>query len=193
MLKNILIKCAELLNRNDIVKSLKSVEKIDSIPDETLKSDVYRLVNYFNYTSNTLFENYFELTHSEQLNSNNSNVINYSNFEYTPVKILSVKDMNGNENVATVLSSHILTNKARETYVIVYAYIPHELKNLSDEITFPERLSKIICYGVVSEFFACKNCYDQSEFWKNKFMYEIFKFKTKKERRVKSTFNLWAI
>ena len=190
MLKNILIKCAELLNRNDIVKSLKSVDKIDSILDETLKSDVYRLINYFNFTSNTLFENYFDLTHSEQLSSNGSNIINYSNFSYTPVKILSVKDTIGNENVATVLSTHILTNMARANYVIVYAYIPHELKNLSDEIEFPERLTKIICYGVVSEFFACKNCYDQSEFWKNKFMYEIFKFKTRKERRVRSTFKL---
>ncbi len=193
MLKNILIKCAELLNRNDIVKSLKSIDKIDSILDETLKSDVYRLINYFNFTSNTMFENYFDLTHSEQLSSNSSNIINYSSFSYTPVKILSVKDTNGNENVATVLSTHILTHKARATYTISYAYIPHELKNLTDELEFPERLSKIICYGVVSEFFACKNCYEQSEFWKNRFMYEIFKFKTRKERRVKSTFKLWVI
>ena len=32
--------------------------------------------------------------------------------------------------------------------------------------------------------------FDESEFWKNKFMLEIFKLKTKKERRLKSTFSL---
>ena len=51
-------------------------------------------------------------------------------------------------------------------------------------------IKKVICYGIVSEAFACKNLFNESEFWKNKFLFEIFKLKTQKERRVKSTFTL---
>ena len=42
-----------------------------------------------------------------------------------------------------------------------------------------------ICKGLAS-----KEKFTESEFWKNKFLYEIFKLKTKKERRIKSTFSL---
>ena len=191
MLKNILIKCAEILNRNDMVKCLKSQTDIAKVADETLQSDLYRLIHYFNFTTNTLFENYFNLTTSQELSADSSNIIYYHDFEYTPVKILSVTDAFGNQNVATVLTAHILTNKPNSKYSIVYSYLPAELTNLTDELQFPtEKLSKIICYGVVSEFFACKNMYQESEFWKNRFLFEIFKLKTKKERRVKSTFSL---
>ena len=190
MLKNILIKCADILNRNDISKILKTQTDVEKILDETLKSDVYRLINYFNFTVNTLFENYFNLTYSETLKSDANNIIHYHNFQYTPVKILEVYDEYGNSNVATVLSAHILTNKSKKNFVVVYAYLPNELKNLTDEIQFSEIFSKAICFGVVSEFFACKNMYNESEFWKNRFMFEIFKLKTKKERRLKSTFSL---
>lgn len=191
MLKNILIKCAEMLNRNDMVKCLKTQTDIAKVSDESLQADLYRLINYFNFTTSTLFENYFDLSRSETLTSDSNNIIYYHNFSYTPVKILSVIDSLGNENSATVLTAHILTNKPKSKYKITYCYLPKELKNLTDELEpFHERLSKVICYSIVSEFFACKNMYDQSEFWKNRFLFEVFKFKTKKERRLKSTFSL---
>lgn len=194
MLKNILIKCAELLNRNDMVKVLKTQTDIAKVSDESLQADLYRLVNYFNFTTSTLFENYFDLSRAETLSSDSNNIIHYHNFSFTPVKILSVKDSLGNENVATVLSAHILTNKPKSKYQVTYCYLPAELNNLTDSLeNFHERLSKVISFGIVSEFFACKNMYQESEFWKNRFLFELFKFKTKKERRLKSTFSLWAI
>jgi hypothetical protein len=191
MLKNILIKCAEMLNRNDMVKILKTQTDVSKIVDESLQADIYRLINYFNFSTTTLFENYFELSRAETLTSDSNNIIQYHNFSFTPIKILSIIDSLGNENAATVLSAHILTNKPKSKYKITYCYVPAELKNLSDELEpFHERLSKIICFSVVSEFFACKNMYDQSNFWKNRFLFEVFKLKTKKERRLKSTFSL---
>ena len=190
MLKNILIKCAEILNRNDLVKCLKTQTNIDNVSDETLKSDLFRLVNYFNFVSNAIFEHYFNLTTSETVKSDATNIIHYHNLQFTPVKILDVYDAFGNHNVATVLTAHILTNNSKSNFTVVYAFLPKELKNLTDELQFSDKLSKVICYGVVSEFFACKNMFDESEFWKNKFLLEIFKLKTKKERRLKSTFSL---
>ena len=191
MLKNVLIKCAEILNRNDMVKCLKTQTDVSKVLDETLQADLYRLINYFNFTTTTLFENYFDLSRAETLTSDSNNIIQYHSFSYTPVKILSIVDSLGNENAATVLSAHILTNKPKSKYKVTYCYIPKELNNLTDELeVFHERLLKVICYGVVSEFFACKNMYNQSEFWKNRFLFEIFKLKTKRERRLKSTFSL---
>ena len=49
MLKNILIKCAEMLNRNDMVKCLKTQTDIAKVSDESLQADLYRLINYFNF------------------------------------------------------------------------------------------------------------------------------------------------
>ena len=129
MLKNILIKCAEILNRNDLVKCLKTQTNIDNVSDETLKSDLFRLVNYFNFVSNTIFEHYFNLTTSETVKSDASNIIHYHNLQFTPVKILDVYDAFGNHNVATVLTAHILTNKSKSSFTVVYAYLPKELKN----------------------------------------------------------------
>ena len=130
------------------------------------------------------------MTTSEKVKSDSSNIIHYHNLQFTPVRILDVYDDFGNHNVATVLTAHILTNKSKSNFTVVYSYLPNELKNLTDELQFSDKLAKVISFGVVSEFFACKNMFDESEFWKNKFMFEIFKLKTKKERRLKSTFNL---
>ena len=74
-------------------------------------------------------------------------------------------------------------------YCIEYDYIPNELTDLTDEVQLPVYLNqKVICYGVVSEFLASKDQFDKSEFWKNKFLYEVFKIRIKKERRLRPTF-----
>ena len=158
MLKNILIKTAELINRDDILSSLKKINSIDEINNDNLSNDITKMISY-------------------------------SNFQSTPTKIISVKTISNFNTLFSINSTFITTNAPNQTYLINYNYLPNELKNFDDCLEIPFGFNiKIICYGIASEFLASKDQYDKSEFWKNRYLYEIFKLKIKKERRLKSTF-----
>lgn len=191
MLKDIIVKCAETLNRNDIIKSLKYVSSIDEITDEQIQSDVIKIISYYNYISNAVFQDYIELTKSETIKSDENNKIQYYNFSHCPIKILAVADASGSNNCANVFSGYILTNAANKEYVVTYKYLPPEVHDLTDEVLLDKKINRrIISFGIASEYYASKNLFTESEFWKSKFLYEIFKFKTHKERRLKSNFRL---
>ena len=188
MIKNILIKCAELTNRDDIVDELKAVSNVDEINNKNIQNDIYRLISYYNFIVSNLFENYFEMKNVEVVLSNENGDIFYDNLIYAPININSVK--NGNKDFSyEIHTTKISTSLPNELFEINYNYKPKEACNLTDKLNIPSFLSeRIVCYGVVSEFLASKDQFDKSEFWKNKFLYEIFKIKVKKERRFKSTF-----
>ena len=189
MIKQLLIKCAELLNRDDIIVSLKDTDSVDNISNTSIQNDTIRLISYYNYVVSNIFENYISLSKTEILTSDENNRIYYSKFENKPVQILSVKNTSNSYCHFSLHTSFIETNASNSEFNIIYNYTPNAVSDLIDEINLPYFLNhKIICYGVVSEFLASKDQFDKSEFWKNKFLYEIFKFKTKKERRLKSTF-----
>lgn len=191
MIKNILIKCAELVNREDIVSSLKSANTINEIKNNSTQSDVIRLLSYYNFIIESIFENYISIEKFEKLTSDENNRIYYSDFENTPVKIKSVLNTAKHKTHYSIQSTFITTNAQNSEFFINYSYTPNEIKDLNDEINYPKIFSdKIICYGIVSEFLASKDQFEKSEYWKNRFLYELFKFKTKKERRLKSTFTL---
>ena len=192
MLKNILIKTAELINRDDISSSLKKINSIDEINNDGLSNDISKMISYSNYILSDLFENYIFLNKSQELISDENNRIYYSNFQSTPTKIISVKTISNFNTLFSVNSTFITTNAPNQTYLINYNYLPNELKKLDDCLEIPFGFNiKIICYGIASEFLAGKDQFDKSEFWKNRYLYEIFKLKIKKERRLKSTFIKW--
>ena len=82
-----------------------------------------------------------------------------------------------------------LTDLSNHKIKVIYNYVPSEINDLNQGINYPSVLNdKIVCYGIASEFLASKDQFDKSEFWKNKFLFELFKFKTKKERRLKKLY-----
>ena len=58
MLKEILIKTAELINRDDIIAELKNDMQGTSA---SINNDIYRLISYYNYVLETLCDNYFNI------------------------------------------------------------------------------------------------------------------------------------
>ena len=189
MLKNLLIKTAELINRDDISSSLKKINSIDEINNENLSNDITKMISYCNYILNDMFENYIFLNKTQELNSDENNRIYYSKFQSTPTKIISVKTTSNQNTLFSINSTFLTTNAPNQSFLINYNYLPNELKNLNDCLELPINLNiKTICYGISSEFLASKDQYDKSDFWKNRYLYEIFKLKIKKERRLKSTF-----
>ena len=189
MLKNLLIKTAELINRDDISSSLKKINSIDEINNENLSNDITKMISYCNYILNDIFENYIFLNKTQELNSDENNRIYYSKFQSTPTKIISVKTTSNQNTLFSINSTFLTTNAPNQSFLINYNYLQNELKNLNDCLELPINLNiKTICYGISSEFLASKDQYDKSDFWKNRYLYEIFKLKIKKERRLKSTF-----
>ena len=84
-----------------------------------------------------------------------------------------------------------MVSKPNTKYYIKYTFSVEPLKDFSDKQTFGHFLSDdIVVLGVVSRFLASKGKYNESEFWNDKFMYNLFKFKVKKERQLKSNFKI---
>jgi hypothetical protein len=185
MLKDILLKTAELINRDDLIEGLNSDNNSQSI-----QNDILRMISYYNYTMETLCENYFNLSTKQLISSDNKKQIYYFNFTYKPTKVLSV--LKNNKNVFfSEYTKHITVPEANTEYEIIYKFIPDRLSALENKINLPYGITeKIICYGIASEFLASKNQFDKAKYWNDKFMFEIFKSKTRKDRKLKPTFTI---
>lgn len=189
MLKNILLKTSELVNRDDIVSALKEADSIEDIDSSNISIEISKMISYCNYILNDIFENYIFLEKKETTTSNENGEICYSNLNNKPIKIISVKSTQNTNLFYNIHSTYISTNIPNQTFIIHYCYAQNELSNFEDQIELPINLNyKTICYGIASEFLASKDQFEKSEFWKTKYLYEIFKLKIKKERRLKSTF-----
>lgn len=194
MIKQILIKCTHLVNRDDIMSALKNASTINDISNTSIQNDIIRLISYYNFVVDSIFENYIKLEESETLYSDENNRIYFSNLKYKPVKINNVLNSSNSNTIYSIHTNFISTNASNSEYKIIYNYAPNNIKDINESINIPVFFNeKIVCYGVVSEFLASKDQYEKSEFWKNKFLYELFKFKTKKERRLKPTFYRWNL
>ena len=186
MLKDILLKTSQLINRDDIIEELNNPQNNST----SLQNDILRLISYYNYTIETLCENYFNLTNKQTILSSKDKKINYFNFTYNPTKIISVSK-NNKKVFFTEYSKYITVPESSVIYEITYKYLPQQITNLEDETRLPNNITeKTVCYGIASEFLASKNQFSQAEYWNNKFMFEIFKSKTSQNRKLKKTFSI---
>lgn len=184
MLKDILLQTAELINRDDLIDALNS----DNITSQSIQNDILRLISYYNYTIENLCENYFNITTTQTITSDKNRKINYLYFIFKPIKIISITKDN-KPIFYSEFSKFILLPQACTSYDIQYKYIPDRITCLTDKVRLPKGvMPKTVCYGIASEFTASKNQQTQAEYWNNKFMLEIFKSKTSKDRKLKQTF-----
>jgi len=192
MLKDIIKRCSYLLNRNDILRALDDADEIDDITDDEIKLDVIKLIDYYNTVVCSVFENYLELVFSEKILSSADSKICYERFSKMPVKVISVETELNNQVKFTKAPFCIFVPKSKELYNVTYRFVPKKVKDLGDKVEcMPPLYRDIICYGILGEFLAGTSKYSESIFWKEKFTSEIFNLKTKKERRVKSTYCVW--
>ncbi len=189
MLKNLLIKCAELLNRDDILETLKSIDDVEDIDNKQIQNDIVRLIQFYNFTVHAACENYLGLITSEMVKSDVNKKIHYHELNFTPVRILEVRDELGGRVLFDVSPTFILTCTGNKVYQVTYKYVPDCIEKLNEKTQLPRNLNeKTIVYGVVSEFLASKSQFNQSDYWRNKFLDDLFKINIHKERRIKSTF-----
>lgn len=189
MLKNILIKCTEIMGRDDLSEVLKNSSDVDLIENQNAQNDVLRLINFFNYTTNYVAENYLDLMFNEKLKTDSEGKLYYYNFCFAPVRIFSIISESGKHIQYEITPNYVLTKSPHSTFSVTYKYTPNECSNLESMPDFPKNFNiDILCYGIVSEFLASKSQLVESEFWKKKFLNRLFKSKLQRERRLKSTF-----
>lgn len=186
MLKNILLDTAKILNRDDLIDALTTSNQ----NSQAVENDILRLISYFNFTLDTLCENYFNLINRQSIYSDNNKKIYYINFEKEPLNINKISK-NNQAVFFSKYSKYVTVPEANSKYEIEYKFSPDRINDLNQKIKLPQGINrKIICYGIAGEFFASKNQFDKAEYWNNKFMFEIFKSKTSKDRRIKQTFTI---
>lgn len=191
MFKNLLMQCADLLNRTDIIQNLKTHTSIDEIEEQSVQNDILRLITFYNYIISSIFDKYLELTTTEKITTDKRGTIYFSMLSKTPTKITKVNN-NNNSVIYMTYPNCITTNYINEEILVTYEYLPEELKDFSDTLfTKDRKIINTIIYGIVSEFLASKNLYSESDFWKNKFTYNLFELKNNKNKFIKPTFVLW--
>lgn len=190
MLKNILLKCCELLSRDDLKNDLIQYSEIQSIPEVQSQNDILRMISYYNFITNDIFENYLDCDYTESFTTNKNGIVYFENFTYEPKKIKFIT-YNDRSLCYSLFTTFVKCGLQNTKVEITYSYLPKQLSSLSDKLPIKNlTIQKIIAYGIVSEFFASKNQYNESEFWHAKFIQELFRQKIKKERRLKSTFEI---
>ena len=108
-----------------------------------------------------------------------------------PVKVIKVEDENGVKMDFYSTPNYIKVNSSNKLCFVTYKFLPLEVKDLSGKIIENSSINhRILCYGMIAEYFAGKGKLSESEFWNKKFTQELFNLKSKKERRLKSTFCL---
>ena len=96
MLKQLLIKCSDILNRDDISSTLKNISSLDEVTNTTIQNDIARMISYYNFTISNIYENYLQIQNVETLSSDENNRIYFSNFNYIR------KNTNGNMKISLV-------------------------------------------------------------------------------------------
>lgn len=191
MLKEIIKKCANFMGRDDIVRALEDSTKntFEDFEDDEIKYDLHRLMLCYNNVVTSVFENYLELIQTEEIATNSNGEIFYNYLTKLPVKIIQVEDMSKNLINFKANLKFIKTNYSNKLFTITYRYVPKEAKDLDDVIeTFSPSYEMAICYGIIGEFLSFCGKYSESVSWKEKFENLLFNLKTKRERRVKSTY-----
>lgn len=190
MIKNIFLNCAQLLDRDDLYDEIKISNTIDDIKEKHIQSDVLKLISYYNFITNLIYENYVELVREDDFISNSDKKIYFNGFLFRPVKVISVKSTSHDEYFQ-IFSDYIIVLKSNARYKVRYRYIPDNVRDLNDEIYFKGIVSdQIICEGIVSQFLASKARFNESEYWHDKFMSDLFKLKCKKDRRLKLNYKI---
>ena len=192
MLKDILIKCFTLTGRDDLAIRLSGYNKILDITDQDLLKEVQSLISHFNFVSHSTFEHYLEFEKSNLVSSNDNRQIDYSKLSSSPVFIKGVEDENYKKVNYTAKTEFLLVPMANTAYYVIYNAIPDEVTELTSDTSHLSSLTeKIIIFGTVSGYLASKGKFAESEYFEKKFFNEAFKIKSKRERRLKSTFCLW--
>ena len=164
--KDIVKKVALFLDRKDILEYLNTgaTENYLSVLD-----DVNLLVNCYNVVGGEIASLYYRFKTTERLSPKSGGIIKMADFSKNPLAVISVKDDKGNKVNAKILPSEIVVNASE--VLVEYYYVP-SYKNLDDISDYDNTCitDRILCYGVLTEYFLIKGGYEEANLWHGKYV-----------------------
>lgn len=145
-IKEILVRAATYTGRRDIANALESGDALDNESAEAVETLLY----CYNAVEVEIARSYAPLKTKQRLTSI-VGVYDFSEFGYTPVKILSVTDLSGRKVKYEIGSSYIKCDE-REVFV-EYEYSPSK-KDLDGDCAFlPEQVTlRMLAAGTAAEY-----------------------------------------
>ena len=164
--KDIIKKVAVFLDRKDVLEYLETgaTENYLSVLD-----DVNLLVNSYNVVAEEIASLYYRFKTTERLSPNINGIIKMVDFTNNPLAVVSVKDGKGNKINAKILPNEIITNFSE--VIVEYYYVP-SFKNIDDISDFTGTIitDRILCYGIITEYFLIKGGYEEANLWHGKYI-----------------------
>lgn len=162
--KEILINSAIILGDNDLVSYLKDgVCENSSVTVNNLSilKTAYKLV------LEEIASEYLDIVNTETFSVNNQE-LEYSNFTYSPIRIISVLDTSGQKTNAKIYPCHIKTDLKSVT--VKYAYIP-KFNGLDDINPFENTVitERVLVYGICTEYNLIKGNFDLASVYHTKY------------------------
>ena len=140
--------------------TLKDIyDKLPTAIEEDIFLSCYRLVEH------ELALEYFPLFYEETLNKDNTGKIKYYDFEYNPVRVISVKSLDGKDLKFKLFPKSLkILNAEEETKVsIKYSYLPKSKESLDDESSYSlEKYFNIFMFGILGEYYIQLGDYDEA-------------------------------
>ena len=72
---------------NDLIQ----YSEIQSIPEVQSQNDILRMISYYNFITNDIFENYLDCDYTESFTTNKNGIVYFENFTY---EVLSFPELN---------------------------------------------------------------------------------------------------
>lgn len=162
--KNILKLVSALLNRKDLVRYFENSSCDDY---ERIKEDVDSLLTSYNVIADEVATTYLKLVNSEEFEVQNGR-LTYDKFKFSPISILSVKDLKNKDVSCRILHTEIKVNI--DNVIVEYTYTPNK-KGLDDECDFSKTQIKerVLAYGIATEFCLIKGMYEEGSLWHDKY------------------------
>ena len=163
--KDILTTVALLIDRKDILKYLQ-----EGVSDNTADviSEIDSLVSCYNIVTDEIASEFYKFTYSEEFSVTKGS-IKLSLLKYNPLSIISVETKNGKKANAKILFNEILCDN--NEVVVNYYYLP-KAKNIDDESEYTNTsvTSRVLAYGIATEYLLIKGAYEEASLWHQKFI-----------------------
>lgn len=164
MLSEIIKNVALLLDDGEVIDYLNSSNETN----KPVNLDTY--ITLVNFVLTNIAQNFLCYKCTEELVSDNNCKLDLSDLKYGVCTIKSVKNQFGKPVKFSTSLDYIVADKPNKMYFVEYTFLPGTITELDDTVMLPLGLDyKTLCYGVVSEFYALKMQYTETNIWELKF------------------------
>ena len=177
MTKDILKLSATFLGLDEVVEYLNTP---NTTPNQEVSEKLNQLLVYTNYIIREITKEYYPLSTSELLLSDDNCQIYYTNFQEQPIGIKDIKNTSNLSVTFNLYPEYVKVGTPNSEYLVKYNFIPKPIKTIDQNFNLPIGLDYfIISYGVASEYCLSKLLYNEAELWESKFKNSLERIKSR--------------